>query len=333
MTSTPRWDDVRVFLAVARTGSLIEAADALRVSEATISRRLRALEDRLAVRLFNRLPNRVVLTPLGERLVAASITMEDGAAAFERGALAESGIADASVRVTATTSVALFVTRHLDAILAAAAGVRLQLLDTRATLNLSRREAEIALRMRRPPEAGNLSVRKIGRIAFTLYAAREYLDQQGMSRSVSLERLAFIALRHDRSSRQSCWLDRIAGEAPMRVRLDDVHLRVEAVRRGLGVTLLPCFVGDAEPSFCRLLAPPPELAEDVFLLVHQDLRNLPALAAVGLALVGLFRKEAAALLGNGTAAKGAVIIDRTDPSASKAKALERRLISAALDDP
>jgi DNA-binding transcriptional LysR family regulator len=281
---------VRVFLAVARAGSFVGAAAELRVSEATIGRHLRALEHRLGMQLFDRLPNRIALTTLGRRLVPAATAMEEGLDDFARVAHAADA-SDEPIRITATASVALFVTQHLGRLLAAATGIRVQLLDTRVPLSLARREAEIALRMRHPPESGNLVVQRIGRIAFGLYAKRHASGSEGR------RPLAFIGLREDPASLQSSWLDAVAAEAPMPVRLDDVHLRFEAAKRGLGATLLPCFLGNAEPGLHRLLPPPAELVENIYLLTHEDLKDLPAISAVRSALAGLFRDEAARLLG------------------------------------
>ena len=295
-TGTVPWDEVRIFLAVARAGSLIAAAADLRVSEATVGRHLRALEDRLGLRLFDRLPNRVALTPLGRRLVPAAAAMENGLGDFTRAAHAAADANDEPIRITATASVSLFVVQHLDRVLAAAPGVRVQLLDTRASLSLAHREADIALRMRRPPESGTLVVQRIGRIAFGLYAAHHRLAKR-RDHLKCRPPLAFIGLREDPASRQSSWLDAVATDAPMPIRLDDVHLRFEAAKQGLGATLLPCFLGDCEPSLRRLLPPPAELVEDVYLLTHEDLKDLPAIVAVRAAVAGLFRDEAARLLG------------------------------------
>ncbi len=272
------WDHVRVLLAVADAGGLRRAADALGRSEATIGRQVTALEGALGVRLIERLANRVELTPTGRRLADAARGMAESAAAIERLALAAAAAPGMPVRVTATGSMALFLAGHLDRLLAAAAPAPLELVATRAALSLPRREAEVALRMRRPPEQGNLVVRRVGRLAFALYARR------GMSSD------EVIGLRADPGSRQSAWLERQA-PTPPRLRLADVPLRLAAVRQGLGSSLLPCFLGDGEPGLERLGPPPPELVEEVYLLVHRDLRDLPQVRAVALELTRLLREQ------------------------------------------
>ena len=272
------WDHVRVLLAVADAGGLRRAADALGRSEATIGRQVTALEGALGVRLIERLANRVELTPTGRRLADAARAMAESAAGIERLALAAAAAPGMPVRVTTTGSMALFLAGHLERLLAAAAPAPLELVATRAALSLPRREAEVALRMRRPPEQGDLVVRRVGRLAFAVYARR------GASKG------EVIGLRADPGSRQSAWLERQA-PTPPRLRLADVPLRLAAIRQGLGSSLLPCFLGDAEPGLERLGPPPPELVEEVYLLVHRDLRDLPQVRAVALELTRLLREQ------------------------------------------
>lgn len=292
------WDHVRVFLAVARAGGQGRAAAGLQQSEATIGRHLAALEAALAAPLFDRLPNRLALTPLGTRLLGIAAAMEENAAALERLAAAAAALPGRPVRVTATTAVALFLTDHLDRLRAAAGGSPLELVNTRTALSLAHRDAEIALRMRRPPERGDLTVRRIGQVGVALYAARELVARVGAVPPHGLDQLTYIGLRADPGSRQSAWLERIAAGAPMPLRLGDLTLRLAAARYGHGATLLPCFVGDREPGLCRLLPPPAELVEDVYLMVHADLKDLPPVRAIASALADLFRGAAAALAGH-----------------------------------
>ena len=291
------WNHVRVFLAVARAGGLGRAARTLRLSEATVGRHLAALEQALGARLLDRLPNRVALTPLGQRLLADAAGMEEHAAGLERLAMAAVAEPGLPIRVTATTAVALFLTGHLPHLLAAAGRSPLELVATRDTLRLAHREAEIALRMRRPPERGDLAVRRVGRVAVALYASRDHLAARGYREPADLAKLAFIAVRAAPESRQARWLDGIAAGAATPLRIGELPLRLAAVRQGLGATLLPCFLGDREPGLCRLLPPPPELAEEVYLLVHRDLKELAPVRGVTAALVELFRSEAAVLGG------------------------------------
>lgn len=297
----PNWDDIRIFLAVARAGSLTEAGRRLRLSQPTIGRHLRSLEDLAGVRLFDRLPNRLELTARGRGLLQAAGGMEEGASALLRELHQAAAAETEPVRVTATSSVSLFLTAHLQALLADS-GQAIAIGNSRDRANLARREADIALRMRRVPEEGDLAARRIGRIGFALYAARAYLESRGLAGDSSLAGLDFIGLPEpERTPSQSAWFDGVAAQGVMRCRLGEVYLRHRAASDGLGVALLPCFLGDADDRLLRLADPVPELAEDVYLMLHGDLRRDAVVRAVAEALAALFRRQRRALSGEDAA--------------------------------
>ncbi|MFP5516592.1 MAG: LysR substrate-binding domain-containing protein, partial [Alphaproteobacteria bacterium] len=199
------------------------------------------------------------------------------------------------VRVTATTSVSAFLTVHLPELLAET-GADLTILSTRNALNLAQREADIALRMDRVPDQGDLVTRRLASFGFTLYAARGLrADWSGRWDGVPVVGLPETRRRPS----QSGWVDDTILERGARIvaRLSELPMRLDAVRRGMGLSLLPCVLGDAEPGLVRVLLPPAALREDVHLLVHRDRRDAPAVAATVEALVRLFRRHADALSG------------------------------------
>jgi DNA-binding transcriptional LysR family regulator len=296
-TGEPDWDDIRIFLAVARTGSLTEAARQLQLSQPTVGRHLRSLEALAGTRLFERLPNRLELTAVGQALVEAAAGMEERAGALVRRLRQAVATEAEPVRITATSSVALFVTGHLQA-LRAESGRLIALGNSRARASLAWREADIALRMRRVPEEGDLAARRIGRIAFALYASRAYARRHELEEGASLAGLHFIGLPEPkRSPSQSAWFDAMAAQGTILCRLGEVFLRHRAVADGLGVTLLPCFLGDQDDRLLRLGEPVPELTEEVYLMLHETLRQDRGVRAVAEALTRLFRREQAALGG------------------------------------
>lgn len=301
-TGEPNWDDIRIFLAVARTGSLTEAGRRLGLSQPTIGRHLRSLEELAGARLFDRLPNRLALTGRGRALLQAAGGMEEGAGALLRELSQAAAAEPEPVRVSATSSVSLFLTGHLQALLTAS-GQAIAIGNSRVRANLAWREADIALRMRRVPEEGDLAARRIGHIGFALYAARAYLEPRGLAEHASLAGLDFIGLPEpERTPSQSAWLDAVAAQGTLRCRLGEVYLRHHAAADGLGVTLLPCFLGDGDDRLQRLGDPVPELAEDVYLMLHGDLRRDAAVRAVAEALAALFRHQRPALSGERRAA-------------------------------
>lgn len=296
-TGEPNWDDIRIFLAVARTGSLTEAARRLGLSQPTIGRHLRSLEELAGTRLFDRLPNRLALTARGRALLQAAGGMEEGAGALLREL--HQAAEPEPVQVSATSSVSLFLTAHLQDLLAGS-GQAIAIGNSRARANLARREADIALRMRRVPEEGDLAARRVGRIGFALYAARAYLEPRGVAGDSNLAGLDFIGLPEpERTPSQSAWFDAVAAQGTLRCRLGEVYLRHRAAADGLGVALLPCFLGDADDRLLRLGGPVPELAEDIYLMLHGDLRRDAAVRAVAEAIAGLFHRQRRALEGTG----------------------------------
>ena len=297
------WDDVRAFLAIARCGTLPGAAGALGISAATAGRRVQRLEAALAAPLFDRLPNRLALTALGRELAETGEAIQQGAAALAQRASLRAAPANAPVRVTATGSVSLFLAalaRRL-AELAAAEGVAVSVLTTKAPLDVAGGEAEVALRMRRLPEDGPLAGRKLGRLAFAVYAACGIWDglepPDGNWRGLGVVGLPETA----RTPSQSRWLDEAARRRGAAVWLcfGNVALRHRAVQEEAGASLLPCFLGDADPALVRLLPPPPELAENVHLLLHERTRRTRPVRAVADVLGQVFQEGANTLCGHG----------------------------------
>jgi len=295
------WDDVRTFLEVARRGTLPEAARTLGISAATASRRVQQLEGALGAPLFDRLPNRLVLTALGQELADTGALMQQGAAALARCAGAWTAPADAPVRVTATSSMSLFLAVHARRLaeLTEVEGVTVSVLTTKTALDVAGGEAEIALRMRRLPRDGPLAGRRLGRVAFAVYATRDLWDGLGRPKD-SWHGLGVVGLPKTMwAPSQSRWLDEVAAArgAGIRLRFGEVALRHQAVREGVGASLLPCFLGDADPALVRLLDPRPELTEDVHLLLHERGRRNQPVRAVADALGQVFRDGADALRG------------------------------------
>jgi DNA-binding transcriptional LysR family regulator len=296
------WDDVRAFLAVARCGTLPEAGRALSISAATAGRRVQRLEAALAAPLFDRLPNRLVLTALGRELAETGVAMQQGAAALAQRASMRAAPEDAPVRVTATGSVSLFLAIHSRRLaeLTAAEGVAVSVLTTKTPLDVAGGEAEIALRMRRLPEIGPLAGRKLGRLAFAVYLARGFREGLELPGG-SWNHLSVVGLPETtRTPSQSRWLDEAARRrgATIRLRFSDVTSRHRAVRDRVGATLLPCFLGDSDLALVRLLPPPLELVEDVHLLMHERSRRARPVRTVADALGQMFREEAGALRGS-----------------------------------
>src|ERR1700738_3631654 len=165
------WDDVRVFLAVARGGSMRGAGRARRLSQPTIARRLAAFEATFGGQtLFDRLPEGLRLNAAGEQLVPAAESVEDAVLTLERQRAAASPVLSGTVRVSTGECAAGFLARCLSGPTTTAlpSGIPLELVESRQTANLARREADMALR-HQPPESGDFYVSKAGTFACAVY--------------------------------------------------------------------------------------------------------------------------------------------------------------------
>ncbi|MBI3505970.1 MAG: LysR family transcriptional regulator [Proteobacteria bacterium] len=297
MTATD-WDDIRAFLAIARAGSLAKAARAARLSEATLGRHLKALERRLGAPLFDRLPNALRLTSLGREALDGAEAMDDGAATLSRRAKIAREPARRPVVVSSVNSIAWFLVRHFPALKRELGGTVITLTATRKAVDLARREADIALRMLNLPDAPDLAGRKVACVANAIYASRDYLSRNRRKAKDGYEGIDFIARETgSEKSPQAVFSDAIAPRVRTVMRVSETVLRHQAAIDGLGATLLPCHLGDAEKRLVRLTGPIPELDEDMYLVIHRDLRRVAAVRATADALVRLFRRHAREIAG------------------------------------
>lgn len=286
------WDDIRVFVAVARSGSLTQAVNVTGLSQPTLSRKLKSLEDALGGMLFERLPNQMQLTPFGRRLAELGSEMEISAANFQRHAVAALREERQPVRVSSTLSVAEFLSRNLKPIVAAALshGCEFDLTPSRTNMNVAHHQVDMAIRLRQVPEDGLMKVRRIGRVGFAMYecAARDLAADN-----------AVIGLSDNRPPPHPGWVDAYARNhgLPIVARLGEFYMRQEAIAAGQGVSLLPCFVGDVDPRIRRCSEPIEELAEDAYLLLHNQAATSAGIQAVAEAITVVFRSNAGLLTG------------------------------------
>jgi DNA-binding transcriptional LysR family regulator len=292
------WDDIRVFLAVARNGSLRAAGRALGLSQPTIGRRLAGFEASFGgPALFDRLPEGLRLNAAGESLVEAAEQLERAALALERRRAAASPALSGTVRVSVGEWAAGFLARHLsgNSTCDLAPGITLELVESPEMANLARRDADLAVRHGHAiPQTGNLYVTKLGAIGCAVYQRR------GTNSWESTGSRRWIAYPEEQGHLASAlWLDqRIKAKGgKIALRASNLTMRVEAVRAGVGVALLPWYVADNDPLLERLTEPVPELAADYWVIVHRDLRRAACVRAVIDWVQALFAREGDALAG------------------------------------
>jgi DNA-binding transcriptional LysR family regulator len=281
----PSWDDLRIFLAVVAYGSMNGAGRALGQSQPTVARRMRALEETLGVALWRRTPNRIDLTEAGRAVLEAASPMAEAAGAVPKIAAAFRPDPAAPVRITATMSATLFLSRHAVELALATRPTEIAYLPTRRRLDLAGGEAEIALRMRNLPDEEDLVGRRLGCMAFAIYARTP-------------DPSAIIVPPEDPNlSRQAAFITGFAEGRIVAARIGDLPIRYQATRTGLGAAVLPCWLGDADPDLVRVSEPPEAMKEDVYLVMHRRSRSRDPVTRVAAALTELFRRQQPALLG------------------------------------
>jgi len=294
------WDDLRVFLTLARDGKLTAAARRLEVSHPTVARRVKALEDAIGARLFDRLPDRFVLTSAGEELLADAQAMERAAESIHRRSAGLGDTFHGTVRLSAGEAMAGFLADRLRRLRHNMNCVEIELVATHTLANLSRREADLLIR-EQVPDLASLVTRKLGRAAHAVYAG---LDLAIADRSrAALRRMPWVGFdeEHGYMPGQGWVLDLLEGGRPA-VRVNNWLVLRDAARAGAGLAVLPCYLGDGDARLRRIGPVLREVAADQWLLVHQDLRALPRVRAVMDALVRLFQEERPAIEGRAPAA-------------------------------
>jgi DNA-binding transcriptional LysR family regulator len=272
------WNEPRLVLAVKRAESLTGAAKALGIDHSTAFRRLNALEARLGVRLFERLPGGVYeATPAGERMAASAERMEDEALALDRDIMGQDHRPSGRLRVTSSETLAYRVlTQHLAAFRQTHPGIVVELVIDNRVLSLSRREADIALRPMRPKE-GDLWGRKLADVAWAIYGSRTYFDANGgaLSSQGALDGHALIGWEETTVGIQAAdWLNRVAPVEAFAYRTNSLVNQFVAAKTGIGLALLPCYLGDGDADLARALPDPvPELAGELWMVTHADLKR------------------------------------------------------------
>ena len=261
------WDDLRVFLAVARGGSISGGARQLGLQHSTVSRRVRNLEHSLGVRLFDKVRSGYALTAAGERLKEAASRMEDEFIAVD-GVLSGQDLALAGpLRVTAIDNMATtvlmpmfteFNRRYPD--------VELHLMVSNSDVSLAQREADVALRLTNAPR-DTLVGKRVVTVSSAVYGSPEYVEclrENGEApRWLGVECCGF----------HKAWTRQVCGDQPHRLYVDDTLLTQAALREGMGVAILPCFMGDSDPSLVRYEEPRPEWDLGLWILLHPDLKH------------------------------------------------------------
>ena len=293
------WDDLRYFLKVAETGGLSAAGRFLRVNASTVGRDVEVLEEALGRRLFVRTQRGYGLTEAGEELLRLSRRMEAEFVGLQNAFSVHAEEPAGIVSVATTEPIAAgFLVPSLPALRARYPRVEVEITAGPETVNLSRRDADIALRVVRP-QHGNVRTRRLGELGFALYASREYVEARGEPQLgngfAGHDLVEWPADYH--AIPQIPWLRRIAYRANISVRSTSHTARLTAALAGLGIVLLACSAAETAPTLVRLVVDEEPPTQPLWLGVHAELAHREPIRAVLDYLATAAREQAARLRG------------------------------------
>lgn len=270
MSSSTSWDDFRLVSAIAEAGSLVGAAEKLGINHSTVFRRLGSLERSLGARLFERSRSGYEPTPAGAEMVSLANRISENISDFERGVAGRDVKPAGILRVTTNDT---FVSHLLTPILAsfkqAYPDINLEVIVTHQALNLSRRDADVAIRATRdPPET--LVGRRLTTFAWCRYVPRTWTEN---GRRIDPARESWIGYGDGLLGLPArVWLENEIETQNINCRFDTLIGVAHAIACGMGMGALPCFIGDTMDEVVRT-GDTLEFGDALWVLTHPDLRN------------------------------------------------------------
>ncbi|MDR2335742.1 MAG: LysR family transcriptional regulator [Burkholderiaceae bacterium] len=272
------WDDLRVFLAVAREGALSAAARALGVNHSTVLRRLGALESRMDVRLFDRLPTGYAMTLAGESLRDRLRGVEEQIDTAQRQLSGLDLRLSGTIRITTADTLLIgLLGPMLAEFRALHPGIQLQLVVNNSFLSLNKREADVAIRpSNTPPDY--LIGRRAGRVQTAIYASKTYLKARPRHRKLAEH--DWVALDEGLSHlAQARWLRTHIPVERIVAQVDSLNGMTQLVRAGMGTGLLLCMLADGDRQLVQIEPPSEDLDTQVWVLTHPDLKDVARIKA------------------------------------------------------
>lgn len=276
------WDDLRVFLAVARARRIAPAARTLAMDATTISRRLQRLERALGTDLFEIAGGERALTERGQALLRHAESVESAALAGVEDVTGQEHRLSGQVRLSVAEGFGTWVLAPgLADFHARHPGIRIDLITTSGFLNPSKREADMAVMLARP-QRGRLSVKRLGDYRLHLYAAPSYLERAGRPDTPgALRDHALIGYVPEfLFSPELDYLDEVEAGLEANLRSTSINMQHRMVAEGAGIGVLPDFIAVHDPSLVRLMGDRIEIIRSFWMVTHGDLRQLARIAAV-----------------------------------------------------
>ncbi|MEM6898938.1 MAG: LysR family transcriptional regulator [Pseudomonadota bacterium] len=271
------WEDVKCFQAVAETGTLRTAALQLGVHHSTISRRVENLERTIRTRLLERTPDGYMLTSAGEEILIAARTFSTSLTDADRRIAGRDDEMEGQIKITLSRPLAISVIApRLAEFTRAYPKLDVHLHTGFNLLDLSRREADVAVRMDNQPDP-DLVGKRLYSYCETAYATPDYLESNPPS--VSPTKARWIGWKTETSPYPDWTRDTEFPRIPVWGCFPDPALQNAAARAGLGIAMLPCLLGDVDPELVRATTKAPRPSRDIWLLTHKDLRRVARVRA------------------------------------------------------
>lgn len=291
-----QWDDLKIFLAVARTESLSGAGRVLKVDPATVGRRIARLEESLGAPLFAKSPQGYAMTDAGQRLMAHAERAEAAMGAAVEELAGQAGALSGQIRIGAPDGCANFLLPQVcAAIVADNPDLEVQIVALPRVFNLSKREADMAIGVS-PPAAGRLTVQKITDYRLHLAASRRYLRRSPAIRTLDdLREHPVVGYIPDMIFDKE--LDYLTGIGVERVQLasNSVSVQFNWIRQGCGIGIVHDFAIPSAKGLVKLLPKEVSLTRSFYLIRHADDRRMDRLNRFALALVEGLKREVARL--------------------------------------
>jgi DNA-binding transcriptional LysR family regulator len=288
----PDWNDLRPFLAVARTGSFAAAARSLGLQHSTVSRRVEALEHTLGTRLFHRTPTGATVTEAGRHLLPLAVKAETALTALATAATGQMR----PLRLSMPTGFAPLLAPALIAFQDRHPHLSVEVLATSQPSDIAAGSADIALRVAPTADAA-LVVRTIGQIGLSLYASPAYLRAHPVADPVDFAGHSLIGLHPDLAATPAAaWIGRHAGAATVVMRLSQMADLCATAAGGAGLALLPCVLADGMGDLVRVM-PGVLVRQPLTLVCRRDVAEDPAGRRVIAMLTRAIKARASALSG------------------------------------
>lgn len=275
------WDDLRFVIAVADGGSAVAAAAALGVNATTVQRRIARFEQQNAIHLFERRQSGFTPTPECEALLSASKDIEERILGIQREILGRDSRLEGRLAVTTTdTFMYASMARHLVAFRQQHPNIVVDVTLTNTRLNLSRQDADVAIRpSNNPPE--NLVGQRVSGLALAIYAHKDFAASLPKQPKMSqLKTLPWVGAGDAlKGSLAWPWIKRTVPQSAIVLTVDTFAGVSTAVANGAGVGLMPCILGDPHPMLARLNQPIEELETSIWILTHPEIRSAAKIRA------------------------------------------------------